>query len=118
MRLTAIERDLWPFVGPFGAGRLPRKYEREVLRVMSLRTGKRAALDPAAAGVITSLRAGGLTSIKVSLKRNLVSCLDFKGLFGELGAGLVEPLHCGFELIGRGSERGRGLKPARYRSLY
>ena len=38
--------------------------------------------------------------IKVLLKRNLVGCLDFKGLFGEPGAGLVKPLHCGYELIG------------------
>jgi hypothetical protein len=27
------------------------------------------------------------------------SCLDFKGLFGEPGTGLVKPLHCGFVLI-------------------
>jgi hypothetical protein len=36
----------------------------------------------------------------VLLKRNLVGCLDFKGLLGEPGAGLVKPLNYGLQLIG------------------
>src|SRR5262245_52466098 len=38
--------------------------------------------------------------VEVLLKSDLVGGLHFKGLLGEPGAGMVKPLHRGFELIG------------------